>query len=83
MSTKNDITMVQRRICHRRGKEYQNDYLYQIGLGPDNDVGDAVPRLEGAGYEVNKIVGGIMFWLKATCDGGHQRPVVAGKGRES
>ncbi len=82
MSTKNDITMVQNWICRQRSKEDQDDYLYPNGSGPDNDVGGAVSCLEGTGYEVNKIVGGIMFWLKATGDGGHQRPVVVGRGRE-
>ena len=66
MSTKNDITMVQRWICRRCGEDEQDNYHSRIDLGPDNNVADAVSCLEGAGYELEKIVGGIMLWLKAS-----------------
>ena len=54
MCTKNDITMVQRWICCRCGKEEQDDYFSRIDLGPDNNVADAVSCLEEAGYELEK-----------------------------
>ena len=57
--------MVQRWICHPRGEEDQDDYLSQIGSGPDNDVGDAVFCLEGAGYEVRKNCGGGCVLVKS------------------
>jgi hypothetical protein len=66
MCTRNDITLVQRWICRRRGKEEQEDYLLQIDSGPDNDVADAVSCLEEAGYDLEKLVGGIMLWLEAS-----------------
>jgi hypothetical protein len=52
MSVKNDIIMVERWLCCRRGKDDQDDYLSQIDSGPDNDVADAVSHLGGAGYDV-------------------------------
>ena len=54
MCARNDITLVQRWICRRRGKEEQDDYLSRIDLGPDNDVADVVSHLEEAGYELEK-----------------------------
>jgi hypothetical protein len=54
MCTRNDITLVQRGICRRRGKEEQDDYLSRIDLGPDKDVAGAASRLEEAGYELEK-----------------------------
>ena len=79
MFTTNDITMVQRWICCRHGKEDQDDYISPIGSGSDNDVGDAVSCLEGAGCEVNKIVGGIMFGVKSNWQWGASK---AGGGRQ-
>ena len=54
MCTRNDITLVQHWICCRRGKEEQDDYLSRIDLEPDNNVADAVTRLEEVGYELEK-----------------------------
>ena len=54
MCTRNDITLVQHWICCRRGEEEQDDYLSRIDLEPDNNVADAVTRLEEVGYELEK-----------------------------
>ena len=64
MSIKNDISMIQRWICCWRGKEDQDNYLSQIGSGPDNDVGDAVSCLKGVGYEVKQNSRGDLVVVK-------------------